>query len=280
MKSFSLVYLGTNTLLLRRGTACLVIDPHFTRPGLLSILGRIAPDPEAIRRGLATHKIDSCDAVLLTHTHYDHALDAVETVRQTGARLLGSQSASYLTGAVGMSNAQFELCLAGDEKRIAGFQVQFLPGRHIALPAFLGHMLPGEGRITAPVSPPAKMTDYQCGQVLMINIDGLLVLGSAGFVPGVLQRGTAHTVVLSIGGLETRSPVYLRRFYQETVLASGAKRVLLSHWDNFFRPLKAPLPSLGLARMTMRRIKQLGAQWGQKVQTLRYGKPMKITQDT
>ncbi len=47
--STQLTYGGTNCILFRKGGSTLLIDPHFTRPAFLSLLGKIKPSPEKIR---------------------------------------------------------------------------------------------------------------------------------------------------------------------------------------------------------------------------------------
>ncbi|MBU0513215.1 MAG: MBL fold metallo-hydrolase, partial [Proteobacteria bacterium] len=93
-----LTWLGTNCLVLSDGSTRLMIDPNLTRPsGMLGpglFLKKIAPDLGLIDRWLARAGADRLDAVLLTHTHFDHALDAAAVAAKTGAMLLGSASAA------------------------------------------------------------------------------------------------------------------------------------------------------------------------------------------
>ena len=49
---------------------------------------------------------------------------------------------------------------------------------------------------------------------------------------------------LGVGQLGVQSEDYLRTYWAETVDAVGAKRVVLTHWDDFFRPLDQPLRAL------------------------------------
>jgi L-ascorbate metabolism protein UlaG (beta-lactamase superfamily) len=277
MTSTTVTYLGTNTLLFRKGRSCLLIDPHFSRPGLLQFLGKIAPDTRRISAGLRAFNVGRGCPVVLTHTHYDHALDAVEVVRQTGGILVGSKSVQNLALGAGFAPAKFLAPGMSEPVMLERFEVRFHPGRHLPFPPPLGWALPGEGEIEAPLRPPAWMWDYQCGRTSAIQVDRVLILGSAGFIPGAYRNLDIDTVILSVGGLETRPAAYLRRLFEETVLVSGASRVLISHWDDFFgRVRTAPRP-LGLAGFTIGRLKKMGAQWNLPVQKLPYGKPVIIS---
>ena len=65
-------------------------------------------------------------------------------------------------------------------------------------------------------------------------------------------------------GLHPRS--YLVDYWTETVRAVGARRVVLIHWDDFFRPLTEPLRALPYAGddldVSMRILDELAAQDG------------------
>ena len=52
----------------------------------------------------------------------------------------------------------------------------------------------------------------------------------------------ADTLLLGISGLGKEDEAFHDAFYRETVAAVQPKRVIPVHWDNFFAPLKAPLP--------------------------------------
>src|SRR5438270_540377 len=75
----------------------------------------------------------------------------------------------------------------------------------------------------------------------------LLIQGSAGYVEGALAGHRADAVYLSVGQLGLRPRSYLDDYWTETVRAVGARRVVLIHWDDFFRPLSKPLRALPYA---------------------------------
>ena len=103
-------YLGTNGYLLESREATLLIDPYFLRTGL----GRVAlnlpmvSDTDLIRRYLPSREID---AVLVTHGHFDHLLDATEVVRLTEAKLIASATSVRLATSTGVPG---EKCVSGD----------------------------------------------------------------------------------------------------------------------------------------------------------------------
>ena len=271
-----LTYLGTNTLLIRKAAEGILVDPHFTRPSLLQLLTPIRPNKQSVRDGLALAGIDHLDGVLLTHTHYDHALDAVEVLSQMGGVLYGSRSAVNLAQAGGLDQGCCMLVEPGKLYSVGPFQVRFHPSQHIPFPAPFGWLMPKAREIAKTVRSPAWFWEYQCGLVYAIQVDHTLIFGSAASEPDAYRDLDIHAVVLSIGGLELQPQSFLEQLYRETVVLSGAMQVYLSHWDFFFRPVNENLRPLGLARRTIKRIRALGARFGQSVNTLQFGETISI----
>lgn len=269
-----LTYLGTNTLVIQKGASTVLIDPHFSRPGLMHLMRKITPNRLRIQTSLEFAQIMKLDGVLLTHTHYDHALDAVEVVQQAGGVLYGSNSAAHLAKDAGLSAERHQTKIPGDYFEVGAFRVGFHPTSHITFPPPLGWLLPEKGKIHEKFSSPTWFWQYHCGEIFAIQVDNLLVFGSAGFRAGAYQEVEIKTVVLGIGGLETQPDVYLEKLYWESVVSTGAEKVYLSHWDNFFIPVGQGLKPMGLAERTIRRFTQLGKYYGQSVSVLSYAEPL------
>jgi L-ascorbate metabolism protein UlaG (beta-lactamase superfamily) len=98
------------------------------------------------------------------------------------------------------------------------------------------------GAVDEPLVPPARAGAYRCGEawsILLRHSGGrtALVQGSAGYVEGALAGRTAEVAYLGVGQLGLQSEEYLTTYWHETVRTVGARRVVLIHWDDFFRPL-------------------------------------------
>ena len=79
------------------------------------------------------------------------------------------------------------------------------------------------------------------------GVHRLLIQGSAGAVPGVLDRLEVDVVYLAVGALGKQSADYRRRYWNDVVGAVGARRILPIHWDDLSKPLSedlVPLPYL------------------------------------
>lgn len=276
MTTVKLSYFGTNSLVIQKGASTLLIDPYFSRPRLLALWVKLNPDPLRIMKGLSLAGVKHVDGVLLTHTHFDHALDVIEVIRQAGGCLVGSQSAMRLARSGGIEEKRCISVSLRELYSIGDFQVQFHPGCHLPFSMPLNWLFPEDGQISENLTIPAHFWAFQCGDTYAIQVEHMLVFGSAGFVPDAYRGLKIQTVVLAVGGLETKPRSYLEQFYQETVRSTGARQVLLSHWDNFFLPSERGLKQLGLSFKIIEQIQELGAVYGQTVQVLAYGETYRV----
>jgi L-ascorbate metabolism protein UlaG (beta-lactamase superfamily) len=240
--------MGVTTLLISDGRTSLMMDGFFTRPGgfLKIAVGRkIVPDRQVIARCLQKARVDRLAAVMPLHSHYDHAMDAPEVARLSGARLLGSASTANIGRGWGLPEAQIEVVTPGRPYRFGNFILTFIECAHVPMRVNLSR---GGTEIQAPLVPPAPALDYKVGQVYSLQLQhplgNLLVHGSAGFVPGALAGITAQVVCLSVGGLAHLDLAYKQALFQEVVIATGASRVIPLHYDDFTRPLEQHLQLL------------------------------------
>ena len=231
-------WLGVTALLLRDGEHAVLIDPFFSRPpGFLNLVldREIAPDETLIRDWLERLGVQRLDAVLVSHSHYDHAMDAGVVARLTDAVLIGSPSTLQIGRGAGMSENRLIGVEPGAPQNLGPFSIRFIESRHAGA---TGGKPTGD--ITAPLQTPARYLDYKLGGAYSILIQHpqgtLLHHGSAGFIPGALANYEADVVFLGVALIDELEP-YLR----ETVDAVGARRMIPTHWDDFTRSLEAPL---------------------------------------
>lgn len=231
-------WLGTTAVLLSDGEHSLLVDPFFTRPeGWWRLITnrQIAPDEETIARGLSSARLANLAAVLVSHSHYDHAMDAAVVARLSGAVLAGSESTANIGRGGGLPDSQIRAIKTNEPMSFGSFTVTFIQSRHAG--ATGGRPT---GDITEPLKPPARYLDYRQGGTYSILVEhelgAVLLHGSAGFVPGALKGRKADVVFLGIALRED-----LETYLAETVDAVDAKRVIPTHWDDFTRPLSKPL---------------------------------------
>src|SRR3954468_24481021 len=99
----AVTFLGVSTLLLDDGSAAMLTDGFFSRPGLLAVgAGRIVPQKSRITACLNRARVARLSAVVPAHTHYDHVLDSPVVAELTGATLIGSRSAAEVGRGYGL----------------------------------------------------------------------------------------------------------------------------------------------------------------------------------
>ena len=250
--AFGVTFLGVASLLLDDGDSAVMTDGFFSRPALRRVaFGKLAPNHARIDRALARLGLDSANggrrlaAVCPVHTHFDHAMDSAAVAQRTGAVLVGGESAAYVGRGGGLHDHQIHVVTPGVPVSFGGFTLTFLESEHCPPDRF-------PGTITEPVVPPVRAAAYSCGEAWSILIEHAsgrtaLLQGSAGFVNGALEGRSAQVAYLGVGQLGVLDEDYIRTYWAQTVQAVGARRVILTHWDDFFRPLDQPLRALPYA---------------------------------
>jgi L-ascorbate metabolism protein UlaG (beta-lactamase superfamily) len=243
----TVTWLGVTTLLINDGTSALMTDGFFSRPSLATVaLRRVQPSLERVIGCLERALVRKLDAVIPVHTHFDHALDSALVAARTDAVLVGGESAANVGRGHGLPEDRIVVAKSGEELKLGAYEVTMIESKHSPPDRF-------PGVISEPVAPPVKASAYKCGEAWSILIhhpptdQTLLIQGSAGYVPGALSGQQADVVYLGVGQLGLQSEEYMTEYWNEMVRSVGARRVVLIHWDDFFRPLTEPLRALPYA---------------------------------
>jgi L-ascorbate metabolism protein UlaG (beta-lactamase superfamily) len=237
-RALTATWFGTTAVLLSDGAHAVFVDPFFTRPpgfGRLVRNAPIEPNEALIKDWLARAGVGELSAVLVSHSHYDHSMDAGVVARLTGAVLAGSPSTLNVGRGAGLEAGRLVEMRSGEARRFGSFEVTFVESRHAG--ASGGRPT---GDILQPLAPPARFLDYKQGgtySILVAHPQGrVLHHGSAGYVPGALAGRRADVALLGVALLPE-----LGGYLKEVVDATGARRVMPVHWDDFTRPLDAAL---------------------------------------
>lgn len=265
----SVTWIGVATLLIDDGSSALMTDGYFSRPGLATVAaGKVAPSPARVDGCLARAKVSRLEAVIPVHTHFDHVLDSALVADRTDARLVGGQSAANVGRGYGLPQDRIVVAVDGEPMQLGAYDVTLIESHHCPPDRF-------PGVIGEPVTPPVRASAYRCGESWSTLVHHrptgrrLLIQGSAGFVEGALAGQRADAAYLSVGQLGLQPRSYLVDYWTKTVRAVGARRVILIHWDDFFRPLTKPLRALPYAGddldVSVRVLDELAAQDGVSV---------------
>jgi L-ascorbate metabolism protein UlaG (beta-lactamase superfamily) len=246
-------WLGTAGFAISHGGFTVLIDPYVTRAPLARcVLSKLASDGRAIDRHASR-----ADAIVVGHTHFDHALDVPEIAKRTGATVFGSRSAATLCRAAGLPEARVrdvERAPGADPivAEVGPFRLRFVPSAHSR---FVLGRVPFPGDITDCDDVPMRAERYRCGAVFAVEITvagkTIVHLGSAELArsDGFASR-EADLLLLCVAGWTSSA-----NLPERVARALSPKNVVLSHWDDFFRPIDVParvLPAIGFDRLVDR----------------------------
>jgi L-ascorbate metabolism protein UlaG (beta-lactamase superfamily) len=262
----TITWAGVTTLLIDDGESAVMTDGFFSRPSLAEVgLRSLSPSAPRIDGSLARLGVHKLAAVMPVHTHFDHAMDTAVVAERTGAQVVGGTSARQVGLGHGLPDDRLVIATPGEPITLGTYDVTLIEGAHCPPDRF-------PGVISEPVAPPARASAYKCGEAWSTLVHHrpsgrrLLIVGSAGFVPGALAAQRADVVYLGVGQLGVQSERYLVDYWTEVVRTVGARRVVLIHWDDFFRPLDKPLRALPYAGddldVTMRVLTRLAREDG------------------
>jgi L-ascorbate metabolism protein UlaG (beta-lactamase superfamily) len=243
--SVRVTWLGTAGFAVEHQDHVLLLDPYLTRASL----SRCVLAPLRADEALAQRLVPHADAIVLSHTHFDHALDVPAIARRTGARVFGSRSALHLCGSHGLPAAQLA-CVEPDsgsaprEAEVGPFRLRFWPSAHSAL--FFGRV-PFPGDIADCSDVPMRTEAYRCGAVFGTEIEvggrRLFHVGSAELVERRWQVRAVDLALACVAGWTTTE-----RYPERLATALSPSAVLLHHWDNFLRGIGTPARPLPAMR--------------------------------
>ncbi len=216
-------WLGVAGVEVKAGSQVLAIDPFFTRPGLIQMLRPLQPNLP-----LAAKILPACNVLLVTHSHYDHLMDAPAILSNTHAVAYGSANTCQLLRMCGVPEAQVKELQVGDELLLGAFRVEVIQGQHSPLPfsrVFNGELRPG-------LHSPLRMWDYRMDVCLgyRISVMGCRLL--------VCAAQPQPAEVLFAVGQEASS------YYRKLIRGVRPNTFVPIHWDNFTRTINKPIHRL------------------------------------
>lgn len=245
-------WLGTAGFAIEHEGAVLLIDPYVTRASLgACVTAPLQSDPIAVAR-----HAPRADAIVVGHTHFDHALDVPSIALRTGAMVFGSRSAAALCRASGVPEARVrdvERAPGGEPivAEVGPFRLRFVPSAHSR---FLFGRIPFPGEIDDCDQVPLRTERYRCGAVFAVEIRvagrTIVHLGSAELASTPFEVREPELVLLCTAGWQSS-----RDLPERVVRALSPRAILLSHWDDFFRPLEKGarmLPAMGVPKLVDR----------------------------
>jgi L-ascorbate metabolism protein UlaG (beta-lactamase superfamily) len=230
-------------VLLTDENTSILCDGFVSRPGMLSLqFGKINHNRQLVCDAIDRLGVrSSLAAVFCAHSHYDHAMDAPIWVNETGADLIGSESTANIGRGLNVAESALKVVTNGQTLSYNDFELTFIHSVHSP-----GDLYPGV--VTEPLVPPAPTRAWKsatCYSVLINHPQGrILIHASANFIPGALAGYRADVIYFGVGLLGQQSDEFVNTYWNEVVVATGARRIILVHWDDFFRTLDQPFRPL------------------------------------
>ncbi len=226
----SVTWIGTAGYRLAFEGTVLWIDPYVTRLSLPTLLRRgvVRSSATAVARW-----IDRADAILVGHTHFDHALDVPAIAARFGCEVYGSASLARLMALHGQ-RARAIVVEPHHAYEIGPFRVRFIPSVHARLA--LGVAIPYAGELTCDHVDHLTPQAYRCGQVWGISIEvagaRIYHAGSADLIDDEIHDPGVDVVLCGIQGRR-----FTDRFVARVVRALEPAVIVPTHYDDLFRPL-------------------------------------------
>jgi L-ascorbate metabolism protein UlaG (beta-lactamase superfamily) len=245
--SLQVKFFGVSTLLFDDGKTQILIDGFFSRPSLYQVLFQnIQSQPELIRQMIQQQHLQRTQALFVTHSHYDHALDIAELARQLPqTKIIGSKSSLNIARGGQVAEQQLIQVQPWHTLSFGKFKVTAIASQHTP-PTAVNNDLGEE--IKQPLQLPARFSEFKEGHSFdyLIEHQGhkILVKASTGAVPDQLKNLKVDTLFLGIAQLSRQSEQFQQDYLDQTLRALKPKVVIPIHWDNFFQAGNQPLEFL------------------------------------
>jgi L-ascorbate metabolism protein UlaG (beta-lactamase superfamily) len=250
LSQVELRYLGTAGWEITDGKTVVLIDPYLSR------VRRVTPNDDTLAgdtRPLFTNDdiaqsdtaavdahIQRADFVLITHTHYDHALDMPYIARKTGATVIGTESTHNLARAYGVPGDKIMVVRGGEDYELGALSVRVIPSLHGVLRRAPYLRRDPNAALPPAVFPSNTQPPFRFRELLieggtlsyLIRIGGrqILAFGSMNYIAREIE-GLRPDVAL-IGAMPERGEIH--DYTGRLLRALGYPRLVLpTHWDRF-----------------------------------------------
>lgn len=244
MPAIELTYLGAAGWRFTAGATVVLLDPHLSR---IRFSGRafgtaetpavsgdtrpvIGPDDFLVPDEAAIDaRITRADFIVVTHSHFNHSLDAPSIAKKTGATVIGTSSTINLARAWGVPEGQLLAVHGGEDFEFGALSVKAIPSLHSALSGkryFDGRVVPRDVRV------PYRLRDDVEGGTLayLVRFAGqqVLAFGSMNYIEREVEGLRPDVALIA----SARPRLEIHDYTRRLVRALGFPPVVIAtHWD-------------------------------------------------
>lgn len=241
-------FVGVSTLVISDDSTTILTDGFFSRFSSWDMLfGEIEPQKADIQWAVDKLEMEKLDAILVVHSHFDHAMDAPEVAKITGAPMYGSESTANIGRGWNLPDHQIKVFQNQQPLQFGKFKVTPILSNHyvFANAAVKEQALGGNQEITEPLIPPVPALAYKMGGAYTFLFEhpsgSFLLQSSAGWKEGSLDGIQVDKVILGVGGLGAQTTDYQETYFKELVDKVQAQHIYLIHWDAFSGSIRQPI---------------------------------------
>lgn len=237
-----ITYFGTTVLLFDDGKDQILFDCHVTRPSFAEFeFSEFETNKELCDDIIKDYDISRLRGIFISHTHYDHVMDAPYFANKCGCPMYGSKSAKNVAIGGNVPEDMFYSYDDSMEYTVGDFHIKVIPSIHSPAYSFnddLGQI------IEEPVIQPATRKEYKEGGSVdfIVKHSGktYLIRPSYNYLENQLNGIKADYLFQGIIGIAKDDPEHRKNFYKETIEKVKPQMVIPVHWDNFYSPLSEP----------------------------------------
>ena len=230
--ALELRWLGVASFLIEDGESKIMFDPAWTRPGAFHWLGMASfkSDPELVDKVLAKIEVKKIDAVLVTHSHYDHIIDAPEVARKTSADFYVDKSFETIARAYSYLDLSLKPLEVNKPFQVGKFKITAYQRDHAPLMGSID-FVPGN----VPKDFHFNFWDYKAGRTwiyLIEHPEGVILFHNTHAADQDLKtyRPDVTSADILIQGVTKSDATPLVNGYASTM---KPKAFIANHFDNF-----------------------------------------------
>lgn len=124
MENIRITWLGVTSFVVEYDDKAILLDAFFSRPKLGEEEGSSPQGHQDFLDMMSVLNLDSLDAILVGHAHYDHAIDVGMVSLETGAPIYASSTTCWIAKAQGVEEERCNEMNQGDQFSIGSMHVQ------------------------------------------------------------------------------------------------------------------------------------------------------------